>query len=50
MGTTGTAYVVRGADGDVVAVFWGADARAEAARWRQQGYEVERTNRATLEL
>lgn len=34
-------YVVRGGDAHVVAMFWGADAPAEARYWTDRGYRVE---------
>ena len=41
-GETTTAYVVRGADGHVVVAFWGEAAPAEADRWLELDYRVDR--------
>jgi hypothetical protein len=38
---TETVHVVLGTDARVVAMFWGADAPAEAAHWTDRGYRVE---------
>ena len=45
-----TAYVVRGDNGRVVAVFWGADAPEEARSWVERGYRVDQIDRAQLNL
>lgn len=44
-----TAYVVRGQDNRVVAVFWGEDAVDEARTWVEKGYRVDRVDRRLLD-